>query len=342
MEAYREHLRNQVFRTGMTMKPVFDRARLDPKRVVYAEGEEEKVLQVVQQVLDQRIARPIPIGRRDVIERRVAKLGLSMKLDRDVELVDPDDHPDYFDYCDAYYDKVSRKGMSPIEAHYFVRHNSTVLAALMVTQGKADAMICGSRGRYLNHLEFIEQVVGRAEGVERLTSLTTLVLHTGILFITDAYVQNEPDAEALAEIVRLCSEEVRWFGQEPRAALLSASNFGTQNTPSAVKMREALALIREQMPDLQVEGEMHSDMAITQAALQARFPDSKLTDAANLLVMPNQDAANIAYNLLKVVGDGITIGPLLVGAAHSAHIVTPSTTVRGLLNMTALAVVKAG
>jgi malate dehydrogenase (oxaloacetate-decarboxylating)(NADP+) len=341
INAYREKLHHSVFKTGMTMKPVFDSARVKARRVVFAEGEDEKVLQVIPQIVSQGIARPIVIGRRDVIVRRLEALSLNVDVDEDFDLVDPHNHDDYFDYVDTYYDLVSRKGYSPIEARYFVRTNSTVLAALMVRQGRADAMICGTRGRYMDHLGHIEDVIGRADGVSKLTSMNALVMHTGNLFITDAYVQDDPSAEDIAEIVGLCRQEVKWFGEEPRAALLSSSNFGTRNSPAAVKMREALVLIREKMPDLQIEGEMHADMALSIKALQRRFPNTELKEPANLLVMPNQDAANISYNLLQTLGDGTAIGPILVGAAQSAHVVTPSITVRGLLNMTAVAAVRA-
>ncbi|MCG8425800.1 MAG: NADP-dependent malic enzyme [Chromatiales bacterium] len=340
IEAYREQLHHSVFKTGMTMKPVFDSAREKARRVVYAEGEDEKVLQVVQQVVEQRIARPILIGRREVIERRIKSLSLNVEPDEDFDLVDPHDHEDYFTYVDAYYGKVARKGYSPIEARYFVRTNSTVLAALMVCGGRADAMICGTRGRYSDHLQHIDEVIGRAPGVAQFTSMNALVMHTGTLFITDAYVQDDPNAQQLAENVRLCAEEVKWFGEEPRAAMLSSSNFGTRNSDSAIKMREALQIIRQEQPELVVEGEMHADMALKIAGLKTRFPDTKLTDPANLLVMPNQDAANISFNLLQTLADGVAIGPILVGTKESAHIVTPSISVRGLLNMTAIASVR--
>jgi len=341
IEAYRERLTHSVFKTGMTMKPVFDRAREKVRRVVFAEGEEEKVLQVLPQIVDQAIARPMVIGRREVIERRLAKLGLGVRIDADFDLVDPHNHDDYFDDVEAYYKQVARKGYSPIEARYFVRTNSTVLAALMLKQGRADAMICGTRGRYNDHLLHIEEIIGKARSVNKLTAMNALVMRSGTLFMTDTYVQEDPSAEDLAEIVRLCSEEVRWFGEEPRVGLLSHSNFGTCNSSTARKMREAYELIRAAQPELEVEGEMHADMALSIEALKRRFPHTNLTEPANLLVMPNLDAANISFNLAKHLADGIAIGPILVGAAESAHIVTPSITVRGLLNMTAIAAVRA-
>ncbi len=339
--AYRERLHHKVYRTGMAMKPVFDRAREAGRRVVYAEGENEKVLQVVQQVLDQGIAQPVLIGQRAAIAERIAALGLNLEIDRDFELVDPADNARYEAYCEIFYRRVQRKGYSPQEAREYVRHNPTVLAATMVASGDADAMLCGTVGRYLRHVGHIEEAVGLANGVNRLTSMNALVLHSGILFIADTYVQVDPSAEELAEIVRLAAEEVRWFGEEPRVALLSHSIFGSHDTPSARKMRTALQLVRTHLPELEVEGEMHADLALNAKSRAERFPNSRLIDQANLLIMPNQDAANIAFNLLKTLGDGIAIGPILLGAAKSAHVVTPSITVRGLLNMTALAAVRA-
>ena len=340
LEAYRDCLQRQVFRTGMTMKPIFDRARENPPRVVYAAGEEEKVLQLTQQVLDQGIARPILIGRRPVVEQRIMELGLQLRVDEDFELVDPQNHPRYKEYCDAYFKLVARKGCSPIEARAQVRTNSTVLAAMIVKQGHADSMLCGLLGSYQTHLKHITEIIGPAQGVKKLTSLSALVLHASALFITDTYVQEEPDAHELAEIVRLTAQEVRWFGIEPKVALLSHSNFGSHDSISSRKMQQALRIIRKQQPELEVEGEMHPDLALSETLRTLRFPESRLSGKANLLVMPNQDSANIAFNLLKMLGEGIVIGPILVGAARQAHIVTPSITVRGLLNMTALAAVR--
>jgi malate dehydrogenase (oxaloacetate-decarboxylating)(NADP+) len=236
---------------------------------------------------------------------------------------------------------VARRGYSPVEARSLVRTNSTVLAAMMVRQGHADAMLCGLLGRYRNHLQHIEEILGRAEGVKKLTSLNALVLHSGTLFITDTYVQEDPDVDDIVEIVRLTTEEVRRFGIEPKVALVSHSNFGTHDTVSSRKMRDALQLIRARLPELEVEGEMHADLALSEEMRNTRYPGLAYSGAANLLVMPNLDAANISFNMLKVLADGIVIGPLLVGVARSANIVTPSISVRGLLNMTALAAVRA-
>ena len=341
LRAYRQSLQNRVFRTGMTMKLVFDHARNAVRRVVYAEGEEGKVLQVAQQALEQGIAHPILIGRRRVVEERISELGLGIAPGQDFDLLDPQDNPRYETHVAAFYDCAKRSGYAPAEARTQVRNIPTTLAATLLRIGEADAMICGTVGRFLRHLRQIELIVGLADGVQRLTAMNGVVLHSGTLFIADTHVQQDPDAEALAEITALCASEVRQFGIEPKVALLSHSNFGSHDTPSARKMQDALCLIRQLQPDLEVEGEMRADLALSESIRGERFPDSLLHGRANLLIMPNQDAANIAFNLIKVLGEGIAIGPLLLGAAKSAHVVTPGITVRGLLNMTALAAVRA-
>jgi malate dehydrogenase (oxaloacetate-decarboxylating)(NADP+) len=339
--AYRQSLHNRVFRTGMTMKPVFDQARTALKRVVFAEGEGDMVLQAAQQAVEQGIARPILIGRRHAVEQRIAELGLGIAPERDFQLLDPQDNPGFEHHVEAFYQRAKRRGYAPAEASEQIRNCPTALAATLLRTGEADAMLCGTVGRYRNHLQQVELIVGLAQGVKRLASLNAVVLHSGTLFIADTYVQVEPDAEALAEIACLCAEEVRRFGIEPKLALLSHSNFGSHDDPSARKMHEALRLIRRAQPELEVEGEMRADLALSESIRQERFPDSLLEGRANLLVMPNQDAANIAFNLLKVLGEGIAIGPVLLGAAKSAHVVTPGIRVHGLLNMTALAAVRA-
>ena len=341
LDAYRQALHQRVFRTGMTMKPVFDQARTAVKRVVFAEGEQDKILQVAQQAMEQGVARTILIGRRQVVEQRIGELGLDIVPDRDFDLLDPQDNPRYETHVAAFYQRSKRRGYTPAEARETVRNNTTALAATLLRTGEADALICGTIGRYASHLKQIEIVVGMADGVNRLAAMNGLVLKTGTLFIADTHVQVDPDAEDLAEITALCADEVRRFGQEPQVALLSHSNFGSHDDPSACKIREALRLIRRARPDLDVDGEMRADLALSEELRAERFPDSLLEGGANLLIMPNQDAANIAFNLLKVLGEGISIGPLLLGAAKSAHVVTPAITVRGLLNMTALAAVRA-
>jgi malate dehydrogenase (oxaloacetate-decarboxylating)(NADP+) len=341
LNEYRSDLQNRVFRTSVTMRPIFERAHAESRRVVYAEGEEERVLEVAQQAVDQAIAWPILIGRREVICRRIDALGLRMREGEDFELLDPFDNQRFENYAEMLLDRIQRRGYSPQEARNKLRQNHTVLACMVVTSGDADAMICGTVGRYWNHLDYVRDIIGTESGIGKLTSMNALVLQSGTLFMADTYVQEDPSAENLAEIVALCAEEVLWFGIEPKVALVSHSNFGSHNSASALKMREALAIVHRRMPDLEIEGEMHADLALSEQLRSVRFPNSQLKGRANLLVMPNQDAANVAFNMLKMLGDGIAIGPILIGCAKSAHVVTPSISVRGLLNMTALASVRA-
>ncbi|AFL74477.1 NADP-dependent malic enzyme [Thiocystis violascens] len=342
LDAYRQSLRHRAFRTGMTMKPVFDQARMAPKRVIFAEGEDERVLQVAQQAVAEGIARPLLIGRPEVIGNRLGELGLSIRPERDFDLVVPCENPNFETHWKTFYDRVKRRGYAPDEVREYIRNDPTVLAATMVRCGDADAMICGIVGRYARHLKHVEEAIGTAPGVRRLTAMSALVLPAGPLFIADTYVQIDPSAEDLAEIARLCAAEVKRFGLVPKVALLSHSNFGSDDSPGAAKMNEAVRLLREQDPGLEVEGEMHANLAFDAIGREARFPESRLTGRANLLVMPNQDAANIAFNLLRSLNEGGAFGPMLLGTEYAAHIVTPSVSVRGLLNMTALAVVQAG
>jgi malate dehydrogenase (oxaloacetate-decarboxylating)(NADP+) len=338
---YRDTLKHRVYRTGMTMKPVFDQARRTLCRVVFAEGEQERVIQAAQQAVTEGIARPILIGRREVIMREARRLGLRITVDTDIEIVEPEHNPAFTTHCDAFYSCVSRHGYTPDEAREYVRTDPTVLAAIMTHCGDTQAMICGTIGRYSRHLKHVEEIIGTASGVGRLAALSAIVLHSGPLFIADSYVQHDPDAESLAEITQLCAMKVRRFGLKPRIALLSHSNFGSHDTASAQKMRHALQLLRELAPNLEVEGEMHANLALNAALRSARFPQSRLQDRANVLIMPNQDAANIAVNLLRELGGGTSIGPILLGAARPVHILSPSASVRGILNMTALAAAQA-
>jgi len=338
LDAYRQRLTQFVFRSGLVMKPIFDRARTDPKRVVYAEGEDERVLRAVQQVLDDGLAKPIIIARREVARRRIEKLNLRFKLDEDVELVDPQSDPRYNEYWTFYHSLMERKGVSPDYARYLVRTRNPVIAALMLKRGDADAMLCGAVGQYHRHLHHIADIIGLQPGASTFAALSAIVMPKGTFFICDTYVVEDPSAAQLAELTIRAAEVVRIFGLEPKVALLSHSNFGSSAAPSAAKVREALALLRQKAPSLEVEGEMHADAAISEEIRHRDFPNSRLKGAANLLVMPNLDAANIAANLLMTLGDGLAIGPMLLGASLAAHIVTPSTTVRGLVNMTAIAV----
>ena len=337
-DAYRQRLTQFVFRSGLVMRPVFERARSDPKRVVYAEGEDERVLRAVQQAIDEGLARPIIIARREVVRRRIERLNLRFKLDRDVELVDPQSDPRYNEYSALYHKLMERKGISPDYARYLVRTRNPAIAALMVKRGEADAMLCGAVGQYHRHLQHITDIIGLKPGASAPAALSALVLPKGTFFLCDTFVIDNPSAAQLAEITLRAAAVVRMFGVEPKVALLSHSNFGSSNDASAVKVREALALLRDLAPQLEVEGEMHGDAAVSEEIRQGIFPNSRLTGAANLLMMPNLDAANIAFNLLTTLGDGLAIGPMLLGTRQPAHIVTPSTTVRGLINMTAIAV----
>jgi malate dehydrogenase (oxaloacetate-decarboxylating)(NADP+) len=336
--AYRQRLTQFVFRSGLVMRPIFQRAHSDPKRVVYAEGEDERVLRAVQQAIDEGLARPIIVARREVARRRIERLNLRFKLDQDVELVDPQSDPRYNDYSALYHKLMERKGVSPDYARYLVRTRNPVIAALMVKRGEADAMLCGAVGQYHRHLQHIIDIIGLRQGASAPAALSALVLPKGTFFLCDTYVIEEPTASQLAEITLRAATVVRMFGVEPKVALLSHSNFGSSNAASAIKVREALALLRDLAPALEVEGEMHGDAAVSEEIRQRVFPNSSLKGAANLLIMPNLDAANIAFNLLTTLGDGLAIGPMLLGARQPAHIVTPSITVRGLLNMTAIAV----
>jgi malate dehydrogenase (oxaloacetate-decarboxylating)(NADP+) len=340
LAAYRQTLHYRICRTGMTMKPVFDQAREAPKWVVYAEGEQDRVLQVAHQALELGIAKPVLIGNRAIIEERLKALSLRIRPGHDFELMDPRENSRCSRHTVTFYNRVKRRGYSPAEASEYIHLDYTVLAASMVRAGDADAMICGTIGRYLRHLKHVEEVIGLEPGVTRLTSLNAIVMRSGAIFIADTYVQEDPDAAALAEITFLCAKEIRRFGIEPKVALLSHSNFGSHDSASARKMRQTLELILARNPDFEVDGEMHSDLALSETIRTARLPESRLTGRANLLIMPNQDAANIAFNMLKTLSDGVVIGPILLGSAYSAHIVTPSVTVEALLNMTALAVAK--
>ena len=341
LDEYAAELSYQVFKTSMTLRSVFEEARRELRRVAYAEGETEKVIQVAQQVVEQGIARPVLLGRRAVIEGRIAEYGLTIRADQDFDIVDPDDDQCQQRYHAKAFELLGRKGYSPGDIADALRQQHSVLAAMMLRCGDVDAMICGAIGRYNYNVKIVERIIGLADNATKLTAMNGLVLDNGTFFISDAYVQENPSAEDVAEITCLSAEAMRAFGIEPHVALLSHSNFGSGNSESALKMRKAFRILRESKPGIEVEGEMHADAALSRTIRAMRFPQSRLTKSANLLVMPNQDAANIAYNMLKVLADGFVIGPVLLGAAKSAHVVTASVSVRGLLNMTALAAVRA-
>ncbi len=339
--AYRQQLTQFVFRSGLLMKPLFERAKQDPRRIVYADGEDERVLRAAQTVIDEGLARPIIVGRRETIRKRIENLGLRMRLDRDVELRNPEDLPHYLRDWTLYHKLTGRRGVSPNAARTFVRVRNTTIAALMVRQGEADGMICGLIGRFHRILRDVVDVLELKPGVAQPAALTVLILPKGTLFICDTHVASDPSAAAIADMTLRAADMVKRFGIEPRAALLSASNFGSMNIASADKMREALALIDKRRPELIIDGEMNAEAALSEEARARAFPDSRLRGVANLLVMPNLDAANIAYNLLRETATGQKVGPILLGTARPAHVLDSSATVRGIVNMTALCVVEA-
>ncbi|MGQ0750803.1 MAG: NADP-dependent malic enzyme [Betaproteobacteria bacterium] len=341
-DAYRERLNQFVYHSGLIMKPVFDAAKQAPKRVVYADGEEERILRAAQVVVDEGLAHPILIGRPEVIEMRVQRLGLRLRKDKDYELVDPGNDPRYREYWTEYLRLTERKGVTPEIAKLDMRRLPTLIGAMLIHMGAADAMLTGVLGRYLGHLQFIDQVIGKRPGANHYAAMNLLLLPRRTVFICDTYVNLDPTAEQVAETTLLAAEEIRRFGISPKVALLSHSSFGAADTPSARKMRAALAIIEELAPGLEIEGEMQGDAALSEEIRMRVFPSSRLKGEANLLVMPTLDAANIAFNLLKTAaGDGLTVGPILLGAARPVHIMTPSATVRRIVNMTALTVVDA-
>jgi malate dehydrogenase (oxaloacetate-decarboxylating)(NADP+) len=341
-DAYRQRLTEFVFRSGLIMKPVFDRARANPKRLVYAEGEEWRVLHAVQAVVDERLAKPILIGRSAVVADRIQRLGLRIAAGRDFALVDPTDDPRYREYWTLYHGLMDRRGVTPDDARMVVRTSPTAIAALMVRRGEADVMICGTTGVYDRHLRHVLDVIGLAPGVGRPAAVSIVILPKGTYFLCDTYVTADRTPREIAEMTVRAAEIVRRFGVTPKVALLSHSNFGAANTPAARRMREAVAEVRALAPDLEVEGEMHADTALSEELRATQFPHSRLKGQANLLIMPSLDAAHIALNMLKVLGDALPIGPILMGAARPAHILSPSVTARGILNMSAVAVVDAG
>jgi malate dehydrogenase (oxaloacetate-decarboxylating)(NADP+) len=341
LEAYRDRLSQFVFRSGLLMKPIFDAARTDPRRLVFAEGEDERVLRAAQQLVDDGLAKPVLVGRLLVVMQRIDRLGLRIKPGTDFELVDPEGDPRFPEYWRLYHTMMERKGVSPDLARNIVRTRNTVIAALMIRRGEAEAMICGTVGRYDLHLEAIGDVIGLRRGVRQFYALNAIILPHGTFFICDTQVMPDPTAEQLVDMTLLAVETVERFGLTPKVALLSHSSFGTGATISARKMQAALRLLRAHAPDLQVEGEMQADLAFDEETRLKLFPGSLLKGQANLLIMPTLDAANIALNLFRGVGDGLSVGPILVGAARPAHILTPTARVRGIVNMSALAVVEA-
>ncbi|CAA7621432.1 putative fused malic enzyme oxidoreductase; putative phosphotransacetylase [Candidatus Terasakiella magnetica] len=340
-ERYLDQLNQFVFRSGLVMKPVFDRARQDLRRIVYCEGEGRRVLHAVQTVVDEGLARPILIGRREVVEKRIRELDLRIKIGEHFELCDPEDDPRFNDYWRLYHSLMERNGVSPEYARTVVRTRNTVIGTLMVKRREADALICGTIGRYDKHLSHILAVIGLRDGVKVPAAMNLLIMPKGTFFICDTYVTPNPTAEQVCDMALLAAEEVKRFGMDPKVAFLSHSNFGARVSDSSQRQREALTMLRERAPYLEAEGEMHGDAALSEEIRERIFPNSRLKGAANLLIMPNLDAANISFNLLKVAGDALSVGPILMGAAQPAHILTPSATVRNIVNLTALACVEA-
>ena len=342
-DAYRQSLNEFVYHSGLIMKPVFAQAKLAPKRIVFAEGEDERVLRAVQVVCDEGIARPLLIGRRDEIVRKIEAAGLRIRPDSDFEVVHVEENPfferNFEKYWREYHRLMERKGVSEDYAKREVRRRATLFGSLMVRLGDADGLICGTFGRHQLHRYYVKNVIGMRSDVNNYYTMNLLMLSGRTVFIGDTYVNYEPSAEQLADMTLLAADEVRRFGIVPKVALLSHSSFGSEDSPTSQKMREVLAILAERAPQLEVEGEMHGDAAIDETIRMQVFPNSRLKGQANLLIMPTLDAANISFNLLKAAaGDNMTIGPILLGAARPAHIMTPTSTVRRIVNMTALTV----
>jgi len=343
LRAYRASLQRFVYTSGTVMQPVFQAASDQvTKRIVYAEGEDDRVLRAAQVAVDEKLARPVLVGRPEVIQGKVRDLGLRLAAGRDYEVVGFDDREFLDQAAAAYYRLGRRRGLTRDYAAAAMRRNGTLIGAMLVREGRADGLLCGTFGPYASHLKYIVEAIGVREGVRELAAMHLLMLPQQTVFVCDTYINPDPTAEQLADIALLAAEEVRRFGLEPRLAFLSHSSFGSADTPTARKMRSALALVRERAPQLEAEGEMHADAALSKRVLDQVFPESGLTAEANLLLMPNLDAANITFNALKIVaGQGVTVGPILLGAAKPVHILTPTSTVRRLVNMTALAAVGA-
>ncbi len=349
LAAYREQLSRFVYQTGMFMRPVFAAAKAEYQegqaRVIYAEGEDERVLRAVQVALDEKLTRPTLIGRPEVIQMRLQRAGLRMKLGEDVQVIDPDNDARFRHYWERYHQVMGRRGVTPEMAKAAVRRSATTIGALAIQLGDADAMICGMVGRFDSHLEHVSDLIGLKAGVQNFATLNALMLEQHTLFITDTFVNEDPSAEQLAEIAAMAAEEMRRFGLPPKVAFLSHSMFGSSKRASAQKMRRARELFVQHAPDVECDGEMHGDAALSESVRATFLPDSTLKGAANLLVLPSLDSANILFNVLKITsGQGVTVGPMLLGAAKPVHILTPSATVRRIVNMTALAVaeVRAG
>ncbi|MBC2770503.1 NADP-dependent malic enzyme [Pusillimonas minor] len=342
MEAYRQRLMGLVYHTGQLMRPLFMQAKNTPMRVIYADGEDERVLRAVQTVVDENIAKPILIGRPAVIEMRVKKFGLRLIPGQNIELVDPEDDDRFNETWNGYYKLQGRNGVTPEIAKAMVRKHNTLIGSMLLQRGDADALICGVASKFDNQLKYVQEVIGLKEGVQTFAAMNVLMLPDQTLFICDTHVNENPSAEEIADMTIQAAEEILRFGVVPKIALLSHSNFGSRSTESSRKMARARQLVNERAPHLEVDGEMHADSALSEKIRMRAYPDSPLKGPANLMIMPNLDAGNITYNMLKMTGsNGVSMGPVLLGAARPVHILTPSATVRRIVNMTALAVVDA-
>jgi len=341
-DAYVDKLTEFVYKTNLFMKPIFSQARTDAKRVVMAEGEEARVLHATQELVSLGLAKPILIGRPSVIEMRIQKLGLQIKPGVDFEIVNNESDPRFKEYWSEYYAIMKRRGITQEQAQRAVISNTTVIGAIMVHRGEADALICGTIGDYHEHFSVVQEIFGYRDNVHTAGAMNALLLPSGNTFIADTYVNDDPTPEQLAEITVMAAETVRRFGIEPKVALLSHSNFGSSKSAAACKMRQTLELVRERAPELMIDGEMHGDAALVESIRNERMPDSPLKGSANVLIMPNVEAARISYNLLRVSSsEGVTVGPVLMGVAKPVHVLTPIASVRRIVNMVALAVVEA-
>ena len=340
-DGYADQLNRFVFRSGFMMRPLFHKAREANKRVIYSEGEDERVLRATQVVIEERIARPVLIGRPEVMQDRIKRFGLTIEPGADFEVIDPRNDPRYRDYVATYLKVAGRKGVTPDVARTVVRTSPSVIGALALHRGEVDAMICGLEGRFASRLKHIRDIVGLAPGAKDFSALSLVIASTGVYFLADTHVRYDPSAEEIADTAIACAHHVRRFGVDPKIALISHSDFGSADTPSARKMREALALIEEREPDLDVDGEMQADTALSLVARQRVIAHSRIQGPANVLIFPNLDAGSTALQLTRVIADALPVGPILIGPAKPAHVLTPTVTARGIVNMTAIAAVEA-
>ena len=340
-DEYRALLERFAFRSGLVMKPMFAKAKAQPARVIYAEGEDERVLRATQVVLEEKLAHPILVGRPSVVERRIKRIGLSIKAGKDFDLVNPEDDPRYRSYVQSYVEVAGRRGITPDAARTLVRTNNTVIAALAVVRGEADAMLCGVQGRYMSQLRYISEIIGFLPGVNNYAALALMITSKGAYFMADTQVRPNPSAEELAEIAALAAIHVQRFDIKPKIAFISHSDFGSYDSESSHKMRHATQLLKERHPEIEADGEMQADTALSGAMRKLVLPHSMLEGEANILMMPTLDAANIAYQTIKMLADALPVGPILIGPARPAHILTAGVTARGVLNMTAVSVVEA-